>query len=207
MDKPAQRYHHGNLRAALLTETMALLEEAGVAGLSLRRLAQRLGVSRAAPYHHFASKEALLAAVIEEGFSRLHSQTQAQSDGITDPWQKLQVCGRIYLAFAMENPALYRLMMGNTVPHRADYDAIKVRSMGYYDELRQMIRGCIASGQTRHTDVELAAFTVWCGVHGLASLMLDDIVARSPADVDERAPHALIDAVLDGLVWGLRQAP
>ena len=65
-------YHHGNLRQSLLEASMRLLDKEGLEALSLRRLAEEVGVSRQAPYHHFKDKQALLAAIGEEGFSLLN---------------------------------------------------------------------------------------------------------------------------------------
>ena len=73
------RYHHGDLHAALLREAAVLLREQGVEGLSLRRLAERAGVSRTAPYHHFTDKNALLCALAEDGFRRL-ARLMAEAD-------------------------------------------------------------------------------------------------------------------------------
>ena len=69
--KPDRKaYHHGDLRKALLDDAVKLLREEGEAGLSMRNLAARAGVSRTAAYHHFEGKHALLCAVAEEGFKR-----------------------------------------------------------------------------------------------------------------------------------------
>ena len=65
-------YHHGDLRQALIDATLAIIvEDRDAANVSLRAAARRVGVSQAAPYRHFANKDALLAAVAEEGFQQL----------------------------------------------------------------------------------------------------------------------------------------
>src|SRR5690606_29637298 len=71
MEKDPDRYHHGDLRAALLQAAVDVLAERGLGGLSLRECARRLNVSHAAPYRHFADKEALLVELAAEGFVRL----------------------------------------------------------------------------------------------------------------------------------------
>ena len=71
------KYHHGNLRNALLAIATELLVEDGIQALSLRKMAQRAGVSHNAPYMHFADKEAVLAAIAEEGFRRLAIEVEA----------------------------------------------------------------------------------------------------------------------------------
>ena len=85
----AQRYHHGDLHAALLREAAVLLREQGVEGLSLRRLAERAGVSRTAPYHHFEDKNALLCALADDPeqyelmFGRTLWKTGRPTDSLT----------------------------------------------------------------------------------------------------------------------------
>ena len=87
-------YHHGDLRQALIDGAIALIAEQDISSLSLREVARRVGVSHAAPYRHFADKEALLAAVAEEGFIRLTaSMRQQQQMVFDDPLQRLQATG------------------------------------------------------------------------------------------------------------------
>ena len=74
---PAKRaYHHGDLRRALLDQALALAAERGPAALTLREAARRAGVTEAAPYRHFRSKDALVAALAEEGFGALLERTR-----------------------------------------------------------------------------------------------------------------------------------
>ena len=72
------RYHHGDLHATLLQEANTLLNEQGIEGLSLRKLAERAGVSRTAPYHHFRDKNALLCALATQAFRQLDEMINSQ---------------------------------------------------------------------------------------------------------------------------------
>ena len=76
MKNATDTYHHGNLRNALIVASMAILAEEGAAALTLRKAARKAGVSHAAPYRHFADKDALLAAIAEEGFQRLSAMIE-----------------------------------------------------------------------------------------------------------------------------------
>ena len=103
-------YHHGDLRGALVKAAVTEIERGGYENLSLRELAKSLGVSRAAPYRHFADRRALLAAVAADGFDRLTAiYRNAIANGKT-PQARLAAAGRAYLAFAAERPQLFRLM-------------------------------------------------------------------------------------------------
>jgi AcrR family transcriptional regulator len=103
-------YHHGDLRTALITAATAEIERGGYENLSLRELAGLLGVSRAAPYRHFADRRALLAALAAKGFDELTAIQRKAIAGEHTPQAQLAAAGRGYLAFAAEQPELFRLM-------------------------------------------------------------------------------------------------
>jgi AcrR family transcriptional regulator len=100
-------YHHGELRAALLRAAAKILEKEGRDAISLRELARRAGVSHGAPYRHFADRDALLAALAEEGFSLLVEQLEGKA------WREQAMA---YLRFALADPERFRLMFTRPVP-------------------------------------------------------------------------------------------
>ena len=109
--KHRDRYHHGDLRRALVQEAATIIGARGIEALTLRAVGDSLGVSRTAMYRHFADKSDLLAAVAAEGFRRLRATQQGSFEEM----------GRSYVRFAMANPAHYRVMFGGFVrEHRAD---------------------------------------------------------------------------------------
>ena len=98
-------YHHGNLRRALLDGSLAVIAEKGVEGLSLRDVASRIGVSHAAPYHHFADKTALVNALALEGMALMDTQMAlAEEAAGDDPKERLLGIGMAYVTFAVEHP-------------------------------------------------------------------------------------------------------
>ena len=116
----AKKYHHGDLKPALLDETARILREEGESALSLRRLASNLGVSRTAPYNHFENKDALLSAVAEEGFRRFEKAMKdysAQAPGAATGNETLRALVQTYLKFALNNPEYYDLMYGRKSWH------------------------------------------------------------------------------------------
>ncbi|MGJ8687560.1 MAG: TetR/AcrR family transcriptional regulator, partial [Spongiibacteraceae bacterium] len=124
------RYHHGDLRATLLEEATALLKEQGIEGLSLRRLAERAGVSRTAPYHHFKDKNALLCALATQAFSQMDQLLgQVQLDG-SDTEQLLRNTVRAYLRFATANPELYELMFGRIL-WKSGQASVELKAIAY----------------------------------------------------------------------------
>ena len=112
------RYHHGQLRAALLAASRSILAESGARGLSLREAARRAGVSTAAPYRHFKDKTSLLAALAHAAFVRLDAELTAVAERFADapPLERVQQLGVAYVGFAARHPAEFRLMFGELAP-------------------------------------------------------------------------------------------
>jgi AcrR family transcriptional regulator len=123
--KDDSSYHHGDLHAALVNAAAVEIERGGYESLSLRELAESVGVSRTAPYRHFADRRALLAAVALDGFERLTAIYRRAMGSGNNPRDRLAAAGRGYLRFAAERPQMFRLMFvsdllgGGTVPPNA----------------------------------------------------------------------------------------
>jgi AcrR family transcriptional regulator len=183
----ARRYHHGNLRLALIEAGLAELEAGERGDISLRGLARRVGVSANASYRHFADKEALLVALAAEGFRRFGAAQAAAARN--HPADGFRAAGRAYVDFARANPALFRLMFGRfTSSHREP--ELEQASTLAYDGLRAFVGQDLGP---RASPAQLAAGAVraWSLVHGLANLILDGQLDGVAGDTD-----ALIDAVL-----------
>ncbi len=167
---PSRPYHHGDLRAALLTSAERTLREKGATALSLRELARDIGVSHAAPGRHFKDKQALLDALALAGYDRLNGALAAADlpDAPLEP--RLTSLARAYLTFAIDNPELLELMFARK--HDPDIDAQLAdavdMSMGSFVRLtaEAQRRGEIIEGDPERLTLAAAA-----GVHGLASLI------------------------------------
>lgn len=161
-DKP--RYHHGDLQAALLMAAEAELAEAGVEAFSLRRVARRAGVSHAAPAHHFGDVQGLLTALAAEGYRRfLQAQAAREAVAAGDPVSQMVAAGLGYIDFALERPALFRLMFSSDRPDYGMPELLLWADRAY----AHLQQGVAATGGRRIED--LAA--VWSVAHGLADLL------------------------------------
>ncbi|ATB32920.1 TetR/AcrR family transcriptional regulator [Melittangium boletus] len=167
-DKSA--YHHGDLRQALLDASLALIAEEGFGALSLREVARRAGVTHAAPYRHFADKEALLVAVAEEGFRAMTSRMKEEMAREQSPIDRLGACGVAYVLFAVEHAAHFRVMFG---PHFTR----PLKSLDEDADAFALLVGALAeaqrAGEVRDGDTSRQALACWSLVHGLASLLVD----------------------------------
>jgi AcrR family transcriptional regulator len=105
-----ERYHHGDLRRQLLEAARCYVEQHGHASLSIRALAQSLGVSSGAPYRHFATREALIVELVIESFHKLNDLTMAAIAEEASPMQRIADLGRFFLQFCVDHPKMFCLM-------------------------------------------------------------------------------------------------
>ena len=187
-DDPKRGYHHGDLRSALLAAAEQELAEHGVEGFSLRQVARRAGVSHAAPAHHFGDAQGLLTALAADGFHRFLA-AQGAREALADPTPRAQLvaAGLGYIDFAMDRPALFRLLFGSDRPDFTD-PALDAAAGAAYRHLHDQV-----------SDVggdEVAAASVWAMAHGLADLLsngrLKSILAL-PAAAREQVLAAMLE--------------
>jgi len=191
--KSDSRYHHGDLRVALVEAAAAAIERGGYENLSLRELAESLGVSRAAPYRHFADRRALLAALAADGFNRLTAIYRTVS-GRT-PQARLAKAGRGYLAFAAAWPQMFRLMFvsdllgGSTVP--PDPALIKAAGEAYV-----VFEGLVAATLDTPNEgaTKAAAVAIMSTSYGFALLRMNNRLR--PFMYGPLTQSELVDAVL-----------
>lgn len=193
MTKTKTRYHHGDLRASLLAAAKSMLKESGVAGLSLRKLADRVGVSRTAPYHHFKDKNELLCAIAEEGFNHWHQTAEqifAQPD--LNVREKYRQFFYAYINYAADNPELYDLMFGRLI-WKQNNATQQLREIAYpsFNYQVKMTKQWQQQGllpKNQHT-LRLAQVT-WGTMHGIARLLIDGIYADN-SHIDEMCDCAV----------------
>ena len=168
-------YHHGDLRNALRQAARNILEEEGLAALSLRAVARKAGVSHAAPYRHFPNHEALLVELALEGFAELKEEIVAAGTGPGLVADRVSDIGGAYMRFVARRAALARLMFGAQLPNRESFPQLANAADSIGNEIGTAL-GDTALG-----------LAVWAAVHGLAMLVLEDVIdlgqRRSGLDV------------------------
>jgi len=188
-----QTYHHGDLRSALLDAATARIENQGIEGLSLRKLADDVGVSRSALYHHFRDKNALLNAVAANGFANWITMTSESGgdESVPAPVRMRQfVYG--YVHWAVEHPQLYDLMFGRPI-WKNDLADDELKDVAYpaFQYMLRLITNWQQQGllladkpALRQTQV------IWATLHGLAKLVTDGVYADS-AHIDDMCDCAV----------------
>jgi AcrR family transcriptional regulator len=197
VSKKETRYHHGDLRSTLVEAAAAMIAEEGVAGVTMRGLAQRVGVSRTAPYRHFTDKAALLAAVAEEGFRRLAARIQVvwESHPRDATQGFLDVCVA-YVEFARESPTHYRLMFGPEVSNYRDHPGLAATAKAAFDGMVLIVRQYLQENALDSSSPVRLAHAAWAMAHGLSMLVIDGRI-RSCDDVEALVRFAF-QALLKG---------
>jgi len=205
-------YHHGDLRRALVDAALALVTEEQDWGFSLREVTRRAGVSHNAPYHHFADKRALLAAVAAAGYEALRARLVAATADTPSPEAALLAIGAAYVRFGLGNPAHYRLMFGPTLtigegglPAVVAEAAAGVKAVLGEAVLRGAQTGHFAVSPTSQAELDLAVLSAWSLVHGLTMLAIDGLAGTgAPPSQPVSLPEHVIEGVTRALVDGLR---
>ena len=191
---PRERYREV-LRQSILDAAREAFVRDGYEGVSMRRLAERVGCSHANLYLHFKDKEALFDCLVEESFERLSEfmRTLVESARGGDLVGLVRKLAHAYVEFGVANPSVYEFAfvlrrpgMRQGKPHLA------------YERLQALVRRCIDEKRFRRMDVDTASQALWAAVHGITSLL----IARPAfpwANRDKLIDH-VIDAAVDGLL-------
>ena len=173
--RPAKPYHHGDLRRALVSAGLDLAAERRLEDFSLREVARRAGVSTAAPYWHFADRDALLAAVGAECAARwLQAMREAVKDlALDDSLRRLQATGIAHVRFAVENPAHFRVMEMPWIRERMPQD-VRDEVARFYDEEGARLVAAQRRGLLAPMPLDLLKLATRSLVNGLAYLMISD---------------------------------
>jgi AcrR family transcriptional regulator len=176
-------YHHGDLKNALIAAGIGILSQEGIQALSLRKVAQRAGVSHTAPYAHYADKQALIAAIATEGYRRLYETLRAIVERHAgDPLRQLAEAAWAYAQFAQQDSAHFKITFSGVVEQQKQYPAFVEMSQQSFGVLVQIVADCQAAGILKPGPPDLLAVSVWGLVHGLVSLLLEDQISHTIRD-------------------------
>ncbi len=196
--KRADRYHHGDLRRALLEEALRTIETHGVESLTLRTVGERLGVSRSALYRHFSDKQALLAAVGREGFRLLRLT-------LVEAWEQhargragFEAMGVAYVNFAAAHPSHYRVMFGRFLEScEKDAEFIEEATSAFQVLVDSLVEQQ-GAGLVRRDDPLIQARMIWSLVHGIAMLVIDGQL-RGTDERGEALNHYAFERMRDAI--------
>ena len=179
----SKKYHHGDLKNALIKAGVDILSKEGVGGLSLRKVAKKAGVSHSAPYAHFPDKQSLIAAISTEGFNQLYVELDAAVSLHTkDPKRQLIEGTRAYVEFALAHTDTFKIMFSGILEKEKEYPAFVEISRKTFDRVIDVVRACQEAGILSSGPLELMAISVWGQVHGVVSLALEGQISHTILD-------------------------
>lgn len=182
-------HYQGDLRQEMIAAAAVALAEVGAEHLSLRDVARRVGVSHAAPAHHFGDKTGMLTAVAVQGLELFTDYLSAAVEGIDSPLEALHANGRAYLEFSDLHPGHFEIMFRPALINIGDPE---FRSAGdkAFQVLHDVVAACQRQGWEPDADTTELAVSTWALFHGLALL-------RRQGSLASRLPHTSPDAVID----------
>lgn len=175
----------GDLRQRIVRASIELLEEQGVAALSMREVARRAGVSHQAPYHHFADCEAILGAIAEDGFRMLHEVFAKAGRPDDRPLHERMAAGaRAYIEFALDHPAHFRLMFRPELVDMERCPGARAEGDRAFDLLRHFVDEAVAAGLPPDPSKDAVLLLCWSVAHGFSCLALDGPLAIKTPGVE-----------------------
>ncbi|MBI5352539.1 MAG: TetR/AcrR family transcriptional regulator [Chloroflexi bacterium] len=195
-------YHHGDLKNALIKAGVEILAKDGMGGLSLRKVASRAGVSHAAPYAHFADKQALIAAISTEGFRQLYTRISSVAEEYKNkPSMQLIEVAWAYVQFALDDRDRFKVMFSGVLEKEKEYPEFVEESQRNFQLVKMIVEANQASGMLRSGPSDLVALSAWGIIHGFIMLLLEGQISHT---VLERASlRELVEFQLKQIMIGL----
>ena len=173
-------YHHGDLKNALIQAGVEILAKDGVSGLSLRKVASKAGVSHAAPYAHFADKQALIAAISTEGFRKLYERISAVREQYkAEPSRQLVETAWEYVQFALDDRDRFKVMFSAVLEKEHDYPDFVAETHRNFQQVKLIIEANQSVGVLRNEPSDLVALSAWGMIHGFIMLLLEGQISHT----------------------------
>src|SRR5688572_15312323 len=155
-------YHHGDLKNALIKAGVGMLAKDGVSGLSLRKVASKAGVSHAAPYSHFADKQALIAAISTDGFRKLYERVHSVMGKFQGkPRRQLIEVAWEYVQFAMDDPGRFKVMFSGVLEKEKEHPEIVAESQNNFRQVVELVELNQSVGVLQAGPSDLVALSAW----------------------------------------------
>lgn len=197
--KSKATYHHGDLRNTLIDAALLLIEEKGPRGFSITEAARQAGVSIAAPYRHFADKEALLAAIALQGLERLMLDVFAAVNTTMPIAEVIPLAAKAYVSYARRNRAYFRAMFGAELDKSRFPELLTASQQGLKQAI-DLLDYWRSHGGPMISDSATIASELWAMTHGVAALLLDGVFNHTILHVQ---PEQLVEGLVRRYVQDL----
>ena len=185
------KYHHGDLRHAIIEAALQLVEESGLPNLSLREIARKIGVTTAAPYHHFKDRKALLIEITIHGYGQLLQTLEAARASAKSDERELEAETRSYLQFAQQHAALYAVMFSSEL---TNHGSVELRAAA--DSCLAVLFSSMAKlGNLKKQTIAEAALCIWSMLHGLILLDQNNMLEEARSEQQRIAIQGVLNIV------------
>ena len=192
-------YHHGDLKNALIKAGVEILSKDGVSGLSLRKVATKAGVSHAAPYSHFADKQALIAAISTEGFRQLYERISLVAEkNKTKPSRQLSEVAWAYVQFAMDDRDRFKVMFSGVLEKEKEYPEFVTESQRNFQLVQGIVEANQAAGVLSGGPADLVTLSAWGIVHGFIMLLLEGQIPHMV--LEQKSLRELVEFQLEQII-------
>jgi len=188
------------LRQEILDAASELFVKEGFEHVSMRRIADKIEYSPTTIYLYFKDKAELLEQLCQDTFARLANHLARILEQPGDPLERLKRGLVAYIKFGLENPQHYRVFFMMPPPerfHKTKYLQQDSPGIQSFDFLRRCVFDCISAGKLQTDDAELVSQTLWCGVHGVTSLLITHKLF--PWVSKERLIHSTVSTLVSGV--------
>ena len=189
LDTKDQNYHHGNVKNELVTTAMRLMEVEDLEKISLRRLAREIGVTPAAVYNHFSSKQEMMATVKSRAFDKMHEYLKHNCIDHAEPEREFEEICQAYIDFSQQHPSLFDVLFSVRVSPESSESIISAASDNRPDRLGIIIKRLYDKHKIPITEDRLVLSTVsiWAQLHGLVTLSNSGaiLIAISRSDLSQ----------------------
>jgi AcrR family transcriptional regulator len=189
-----RRGEGGKLRADILAGATQLLEQAGnEEAVTLRAVARQVGISAPSIYTHFADREAIVDAIVDDAFADFNVAIKGGVAGATGPLARLRAGCAAYLRFAEERPNRYKLLFDRQILIDAPEGPAPPIRIESFELLVQCLQDCVDAGISASSDPQLDSMAIWVALHGYATLRA--LVGGFPWP----DPDVMLDRIIDGM--------
>ncbi|MCC5815219.1 MAG: TetR/AcrR family transcriptional regulator [Leptospira sp.] len=198
--KSKSAYHHGDLKQAMIHTAIQILEKEGMAGISIRNISKKVGVSHMAAYSHFSGKEELIAHIALEGFEEL-VRLGKYSLGLKNCKDAFLKFGEGYIDFGLDHPTHMKLMFSLNEEAYFKFEWLVTTAKESFDNLVECVIKCQKDKQFKKGDPREMAQSAWAMVHGLTLLGIDGQFC--PEDGDYSQTRIITKKLLNNIITGL----
>ena len=188
-----------NLRQEIIDAGRELFVSEGYSNVSMRKIADRIGYSATTIYLYFKDKNDLLHQICEQTFARLAHNIISIEQLSDNPLGKLRSGLREYIYFGLKYPSQYEIVFITPLPIDLEMEFEETNGKVAFDTLRKVVTECVLANLLKHNDIELLSQMLWCGIHGVTSLLIKH--EHFPFVERER----LIDSLIDTLITGIKK--